>query len=70
MRLGGTFVLTPDLTGTEVSLRANLEPEGVFKLLAPLLGPVLRRQNRAAALRLKQALEARRATPSGRAGDR
>jgi uncharacterized protein YndB with AHSA1/START domain len=69
MGISGTFILAPIGTGTSIALRANLEPRGVFKLLAPLMGPVIQRQNRAAAFRLKQALEARSGNVGRGAGD-
>jgi hypothetical protein len=40
-----------------VVLVADLQPQGIFKLLEPLMAPVLKQQNAAAAARLKQALE-------------
>ena len=46
MGLAGTFVLNADLT-----------PRGPFRLLVPLMRPVLARQNASAAARLKAALE-------------
>jgi carbon monoxide dehydrogenase subunit G len=58
MHINGTIVLTPAGDGTDVSLHADLEPQGIFKVVAPLMGPVIRRQNRAAGVRLKQAVEA------------
>ena len=56
-RLTGTFTLTPTQHGTSVVLVADLQPQGVFKLLEPLMAPMLKRQNAAAAARLQQALE-------------
>jgi hypothetical protein len=68
MRIAGTFMLSPVGNETSIALRANLEPQGIFKLLAPLMGPVIQRQNRAAAVRLKQALEASSGNGGGPAG--
>jgi hypothetical protein len=58
MRIAGTYVLAPAVGGTEIALEAELAPRGVFALIAPLMGPVIRRQNAAAAVRLRRALEA------------
>jgi hypothetical protein len=57
MRLAGTFTLTATQHGTSVVLVADLRPRGIFKLLEPLMAPMLKQQNAAAAARLKQALE-------------
>jgi hypothetical protein len=57
MRLAGTFLLAPTAGGTEIALEASLEPRGLFALLAPLMGPVIQRQNAAAAVRLQRALD-------------
>jgi hypothetical protein len=57
MRITGTFVLAPAGGGTEIALEAELAPRGVFALVAPLMGPAIRRQNAAAAVRLRRALE-------------
>jgi hypothetical protein len=57
MRLRGTFVLVPTVRGTDIRLDAELAPRGFSALVAPLMGPVIRRQNAAAAARLKRALE-------------
>jgi hypothetical protein len=42
---------------SSVTLNADLKPQGLFRLLAPLMAPVIKRQNAAAAIRLKQALD-------------
>jgi hypothetical protein len=65
MRLAGTFTLTATQHGASVVLVADLQPQGIFKLLEPLMAPMLKRQNAAAAARLKQALEQPRARPMG-----
>jgi hypothetical protein len=57
MRIDGAFVLSPADGGTAIDLEAELAPRGVFALIAPVMGPVIRRQNAAAAVRLRQALE-------------
>lgn len=64
MGITGTFVLTAGEGGTRIALRADLEPRGFFKLLAPLMRPMLARQNAAAAVRLQRALEERRGHPA------
>jgi polyketide cyclase/dehydrase/lipid transport protein len=56
MRIAGTFVLTETAGGTGIDLTADLEPQGVFRILAPLMAPVIRKQNEAAAVRLERAL--------------
>ncbi|MCA1647733.1 MAG: SRPBCC family protein [Chloroflexi bacterium] len=57
MRLTGTFTFTSTPHGTSLVLQAELQPQGLFKLLEPAMAPVLKRQNAAAAARLKAALE-------------
>ena len=57
MDIDGTFVLTPAGSGTDIALDADFRPSGLLGLIAPLMGPVFRRQNAAAAERLKTALE-------------
>ena len=67
MGIAGTFALTAGAGGTRIDLIADLVPRSLFKLLAPLMRPVLARQNAAAADRLKRALEGARgggATPA------
>jgi hypothetical protein len=59
MRLSGTFSLAPAAAGTDVALEADLAPQGLFRLVAPLMRPLIERQNADAARRLKQALEGR-----------
>lgn len=66
MNIAGTFILTRVDGDTRVDLRADFEPRGLFKLLAPLMRPVLNRQNAAAAIRLKRALEEGTARAAGR----
>ena len=63
-RLTGTFTLTATQHGTSVVLVADLQPRGIFKLLEPLMAPMLKQQNAAAAARLKQALEHPSARPA------
>jgi carbon monoxide dehydrogenase subunit G len=53
MRIAGMFVLSTVQGKSSVALNANLEPQGPFRFIAPLI----KRQNAAAATRLKQALE-------------
>ena len=55
--LEGEFALAPSGSGTDVALDADFQPRGAMRLLAPLMAPVLRRQNAAAAHRLKAALD-------------
>ncbi len=70
MGITGTFLLTASAGRTRIALRAELAPRGLFKLLAPLMGPVLTRQNAAAAVRLQRALEGDRGGPVAAARDR
>jgi carbon monoxide dehydrogenase subunit G len=57
MRIAGTFVLSVVQGESSVALNADLEPQGPFRLIAPLMAPLIKRQNAAAATRLQQALE-------------
>ena len=57
MRIAGTFVLSAVQGDSNVVLNANLQPQGPFRYIAPLMAPLIKRQNAAAATRLKQALE-------------
>ena len=47
----------PDQDGTRVRMSANVEPHGVFRLLAPIMTAGVRRQVRADHRRLKTVLE-------------
>jgi hypothetical protein len=58
MRIEGEFVLKTTSSGTSIDLEAQLLPQSVFRLLAPLMAPVIQRQNRAAGERLKRILAA------------
>ena len=64
MGITGTFTLTSGAGGTRIDLTADLEPQGLFRLMIPLMRPVLARQNAAAAVRLKRALEGGRDRPA------
>jgi hypothetical protein len=57
MRIAGTFILSVVEGKSNVALNADLEPQGLFRVLAPLMTPLIKRQNAAAAIRLKEALE-------------
>jgi len=57
MRITGMFVLSAVQGRSSVTLNADLEPQGLFRLIAPLMAPLIKRQNAAAATRLKQVLE-------------
>lgn len=57
MDITGTFELSGEAGATSVALAAELAPRGPLRVAAPLMAPVLRRQNRKAGLRLKRALE-------------
>lgn len=57
MGITGTFRLAAQGASTGIALDATFKPQGVFLLLAPLMSPLLARQNAAAGERLKQALE-------------
>ncbi len=57
MRIGGQFALSAVQGKSSVTLNADLKPQGLFKVLAPLMAPLIKRQNAAAATRLKQTLE-------------
>ena len=58
MEIEGAFMLTSTAGGTDVALEADLRPRGLISKIAPLMGPLVRRQNAAAAARLEAALEA------------
>jgi hypothetical protein len=58
MDIEGVFMLTEASDGTDVALNADLRPRGLLSKIAPLMGPLFRRQNAAAAKRLEAALEA------------
>ena len=60
MQLRGTFTLTPVDGGTRLALDADLQPQGLFAIVAPLMSPIITRQNTAATKRLKAALDKRR----------
>ena len=62
MHLRGTFTLTPVGSGTSVALSAELQPGGLFAVVAPLMTPLITRQNAVAARRLKAALDEPRST--------
>lgn len=54
-----TFRLTPVADGTEVSLEEH--PNGVHRLLTPLMGPLVAGRNKASLAKLGQVLEGHRA---------
>lgn len=56
MRIAGTFVLSAVQGESSVALSADLEPQGLFRFIAPLMAPLLKRQNAAASTRLKRVL--------------
>jgi hypothetical protein len=58
MGIEGAFMLTETGGGTDVALDADLRPLGLLSKIAPFMGPLFRRQNAAAAERLKATLEA------------
>ena len=71
--LAGNFTLHAQGDAVSVVLDADVRPKGLLSLLAPLLAATFRRQNRAAAGRLKAALEAHVGTwndPQGGLGAR
>jgi hypothetical protein len=57
MEIDGVFVLSPATAGTDVALDADLRPRGLLSKVVPLIGPLFRRKNAAAAKRLRAALE-------------
>ncbi len=57
MRIAGTFVLSAVQGKSSVALSADLEPQGPFRFIAPLMAPLIKRQNAAAGTRLQQTLE-------------
>jgi hypothetical protein len=63
MEIAGAFELSAGDAGTTVALTADLQPRGLFRLAAPLMAPMIRRQNAAAAERLRRALSPAGATP-------
>lgn len=56
MRIAGTFVLLADAGGTAIELSADFDPQGILRVLSPLLAPVMQKQNKAAGDRLQAAL--------------
>ena len=44
MRIAGTFILSAVPGESNVALNADLEPQGPFRLLAPLMAPLIKRQ--------------------------
>jgi hypothetical protein len=56
-RLQGVFTIGTAGQGADVALDADVQPRGLLALLAPMMGPVFRRQNAAAAARLTRVLE-------------
>lgn len=56
MRIEGQFRLQPSAKGTQLTLSAELMPQGIFRLLAPLMAPLIRQQNAAAGERLREVL--------------
>jgi len=58
MCIEGQFVLAPTHGGTTIDLAAELSPQSFFRLLAPLMAPIIRKQNEAAGERLKCVLSA------------
>jgi hypothetical protein len=58
MHIEGQFVLAPSPAGTTIDLEAELAPQSFFRLLAPLMAPIIRKQNEAAGERLKRVLSA------------
>lgn len=57
MRIAGTFLLSVAREKSNVVLSADLEPQGPFRFIAPLMAPLIKRQNAAAAIRLERALQ-------------
>jgi hypothetical protein len=58
MEIEGVFMLKGAAGGTDVALDAELRPRGFLSKVAPVMGPLFRRQNAAAAKRLEAALGA------------
>ena len=58
MAITGAFSLRRAGDGTEVELTAVFEPQGLLRLLSPLLALVMGKQNEAATIRLTRALAA------------
>ncbi len=56
MKIEGEFVLGQGRDETRVNLEAELMPQSWFRLLAPLVIPVIQKQNVAAGERLKRIL--------------
>lgn len=56
MRIEGQFRLEPKANGTQLTLSAELMPQGFFRLFAPLMAPLIRQQNAAAGERLRAVL--------------
>jgi uncharacterized membrane protein len=54
----GGYRLEPVNGGTKFTLAADVEPDGMYKLLGPLFGWIGRRQNQADVERLRELLEA------------
>lgn len=56
MKILGEFVLQANGGGTQIDLAAELLPQSFFRLLKPLMAPVIQRQNVAAGERLQRVL--------------
>jgi hypothetical protein len=56
-RIDGVFTVSANGRGTDVALDATVQPRGFLAILAPMMGPVFRRQNAAAEARLTRVLE-------------
>jgi hypothetical protein len=56
MRIEGAFVVAKSNGGTRIELEAQLVPQSFFRLLAPLMAPIIHKQNQAAGERLKRVL--------------
>jgi hypothetical protein len=64
MAITGTFLLDTTAGGTQVDLLAELQPRGLFRLMAFLMQPLIQAQNLEAGRRLKQALKQVSGPPS------
>jgi carbon monoxide dehydrogenase subunit G len=59
-----TLIFEPSASGTRVRATGQVEPRGLFKLMAPLMGVMMKKQFTATMINLKCALEERASQPA------
>ena len=51
------LIIEPDVAGSQISRRVELEPAGLLRFMAPLIGGMMRKQNAGFLANLKRVLE-------------